>query len=105
MEAWCPFSARELPRLQEIYDTYRGNGLEMVGLMKLNKGSTEEIVQGYLDGYGVTFPVARVVEDSPPDVYPGGVPYAVIAKRDTIVWRGHPGNFSREAFDALLASK
>ncbi len=105
LESWCPYSAKEMPRLQEIYEAYRDNGLEMIGLTLISNNSTEEKFQAFLQEYGVTFPIAKVTEDVPDVLYPGGVPHAVVAQGTTIVWKGHPGNIPRDAFEGLLAAR
>jgi hypothetical protein len=94
-----------VPRLEEIYESYRDHGLEVIGLTTMSRNTTDEKFQAFLQEYGVTFPVAKVTEDAPSDLYPGGVPYAVIAKDATVVWSGHPGDLPRDAFDGLMAAK
>jgi tetratricopeptide (TPR) repeat protein len=105
LESWCPYSAREMARLQEIYEAYRDKGLEMTGVTQITRNSTEEKVRAFLQEYGVTFPIAKVTEDVSSVLYPGGVPHAVVAKNGTIVWKGHPGDMPRDALKGLMAAK
>jgi tetratricopeptide (TPR) repeat protein len=106
LESWCPYAARTMPGLQEIHEAYRDNGLDIIGLTQMTNKTTEEKLRAFLQEYGVTFPVAKVNEDVPSDLYPGGVPHAVIAKEGTIVWRGYfPGDIPRDVFEGLLAAK
>ncbi|MFC1573034.1 tetratricopeptide repeat protein [Candidatus Eisenbacteria bacterium] len=105
LESWCPYSAQAMPRLQEIYEAYQNKGLEMIGLTQITRSSTEEKVRALVQEFGITFPIAKVNENVPSDLYPGNVPHAVIAKEATIVWRGHPANIPFDAFKGILAAK
>lgn len=105
IESWCPHSARAMPELETIHETYRNGGLEVIGLTRMTRGSTEETVLAFLQKYGVTFPVAHVNDGVPEDLYPGGVPHMVIAEGPSILWEGHPVSLNLDALDRLLAAK
>ncbi len=104
VESWCPYSARALQGLEELHEAYGADGLEMIGVTKMDRETTEEKIREFIQEGGVTFPVAKVKEDTPSAVYPGGVPHALLAKDAEIIWEGHPASLPRDALDRLLAA-
>ncbi len=98
-EIWCPHCKQEVPKLQETYTKYSGKGLQMVGLTKMTKGSTEEQVAEFLKTQKVTYPIAKEAGQSTSEYYGvKGIPAAVVVKGGKVVWRGHPARLT----DAML---
>jgi len=51
---WCPPCKEEMPTLQTFYDKYRSKGFV---LLAINQEETREIVQPFVNEFGLTFPV------------------------------------------------
>jgi thiol-disulfide isomerase/thioredoxin len=51
---WCPPCREEMPTLQTFYEKYKSDGFVLVAI---NQEETREVVQPFVDQYGLTFPV------------------------------------------------
>ena len=93
-ETWCPHCKREVPKLQALYDKMSGDGLQVIGLTKVTKSSTEEKVSSFIKGENMTYPVAK--ENGTASSYFGvsGIPAAAVLQNGKVVWRGHPARLS-----------
>jgi len=52
---WCPPCRMEIPHFKELYDSYKGKGLEMIGLSIEADGGA---VKSFVRSNGMTYPVA-----------------------------------------------
>ena len=93
-ETWCPHCQREVPKLQALYDSMKGDGLQVVGLTKVTKSATDEKVSQFIKDQSLRYPVAK--EDGKATQYfnVSGVPAAAVVKGGKIVWRGHPARLN-----------
>ncbi len=101
-ETWCPHCQREVPKLQALYDSLKGDGLKVVGLTKVNKSSTEQKVSDFIKEKNLSYPIAK--ENGSASQYFGvsGVPAAAVVKDGKIIWRGHPNRLSEERLKGWL---
>jgi len=101
-ESWCPHCRRELPELDQTWDTYRGQGLQVIGLTKVTRSSTDSSVQEFIDEQGIGFPIAK--EDGSMTKYFAvtGIPAAAVLRNGKVVWRGHPGRITDEMIRGWL---
>jgi len=101
-EVWCPHCKREVPKLQKLYDELKGDGLQVVGLTKVNRSSTNERVQEFIDTEKLSYPVAK--EDGSTSAYFSvrGVPAAAVVKGGEVVWRGHPAQLTEAMLKGWL---
>ena len=102
---WCPHCKREMPKLQERWQTYRDRGLSVLVVTKHTKSQTDEKVKDYLDENGITLPCAVEPQgyQSTSDYAISGVPAAAVIDRDgTIVWRNHPARLTDERLEQFL---
>ena len=104
-EEWCPHCKREVPKMQKIHDDFKGQGLQMVGLTKVTRSSTEDKVNAFIKDNKLSYPMAKeVVKDGKGNLSTHfsvrGVPAAAVVKGGKVVWRGHPGRLN----DAMIKS-
>ena len=101
-EQWCPHCATHVPHLVETYNTYRDQGLRIVGLTKASRGTTREQMLGFIQEHDLNFPVVRE-DSSVSNLFSvSGVPAAAIVKDGRIVWRGNPAQLRDSAWANLI---
>lgn len=104
-EVWCPHCKREVPKLTETYNKYKGQGLQMVGLTKLSRDVTEDQVTAFLSENKVAYPIAKEQGDAMSKAYGvKGIPAAAVVKDGKVVWRGHPAKLSDEMIQGWIGS-
>jgi thiol-disulfide isomerase/thioredoxin len=93
-ETWCPHCQREVPKIQALYDSLKGDGLQIIGLTKVSKSSTDEKVEEFIAEKSVGYPMAK--EDGTASAHFGvsGIPAAAVVKGGKVVWRGHPARLN-----------
>lgn len=101
-ETWCPHCQREVPKLQAMYDSLKGQGLEVIGLTKINKSSTEEKVQEFIDQRKVGYPMAKENGSASTHFGVSGIPAAAVVKDGKVVWRGHPARLNEAQLKGWL---
>jgi thiol-disulfide isomerase/thioredoxin len=106
-EEWCPHCKREVPKMQKLHDTYKGQGLQMVGLTKITRSSTDDKVNAFIKDQKLSYPMAKeVVNDGKGNLSTHfsvrGVPAAAVVKGGKIVWRGHPGRLNEDMIKSWL---
>jgi thiol-disulfide isomerase/thioredoxin len=103
-EEWCPHCKREVPKLTETYSTYNSKGLNMVGLTKITKSSTEEKVVAFVKDNNLNYPIAKEDGKLSEAFAVQGIPAAAVVKGGQIVWRGHPAQITPEMIDGWIGS-
>jgi peroxiredoxin len=101
-EKWCPHCRREVPKLQVMYDQFKPQGLQVIGLTKLSRNTTPEEISSFIEEQNVSYPVAK--EDGSISEYfnVSGVPAAAVVKDGQIVWRGHPARLTDSMIEDWL---
>lgn len=103
-EEWCPHCKREVPKIEGIHKEFQGR-LNVVGLTKVNRSSTDEKVSDFLAAEKVTYPVAKEKDGNFSSYYAvTGVPAAALLKDGKVVWRGHPARLNQETLNKLIGS-
>ncbi len=103
-ETWCPHCRREVPKLQEMYSQYKDDGLQVIGVTRLTKSSTDQTVQDFLAQNPVDYPMAKVADSLATFFSIAGIPAAAVVKGGKVVWRGHPVRISDQMLKNWLAS-
>lgn len=100
-EAWCPHCKRELPELARLSTDQQGR-LEVVGLTRMSRGTTEEQVRALLAESGATFPQGHSDGALSDRFAVTGVPAAALVKDGVVAWRGHPARLDAATLAGLL---
>ena len=101
-EEWCPHCKREVPNLINTYNTYKDRGLQVVGLTKVTRRSTDESVAAFLADSNVNYPVGKESGAISTQFNVSGIPAAAVVKDGVIVWRGHPARLSNAMIEGWL---
>ncbi len=100
-EIWCPHCRSEVPKLQEMSQTYAGR-MDIVGLTRLTRSSTAEKVKEFIEEQKLTYPMAKENGSVAEHFAVSGIPAAALVKDGTIVWRGHPGRLSEDTIAKFI---
>ena len=103
-ETWCPHCRREVPKLQQMYEGFRDDGLQLIGVTRLTRSSTDQAVQDFLAQVKVEYPMAKVNDSLAKYFSIAGIPAAAVVKDGKVVWRGHPVRISDKLLKDWLAS-
>ncbi len=87
--SWCGPCAEEMPVLERLYTTYRGQGLRIVGVSQDRNASN---VQGFLREHRVSFPIVHDAQHAVAGRYsPPRMPSSYIIDRSGVVRHVHEG--------------
>lgn len=100
-EAWCPHCRREVPKLEETYTKYKGK-MNVVGLTKVTRSSSDEKVTEFIKENKVSYPMAKEKGDMSETFAVSGIPAAAVVKGGKIIWRGHPARLTDEMINSWL---
>ena len=100
-ETWCPHCRREMPSLQENYTMFSSRGVEVVGLTKLTRSSTEEAVRDFIVEHGLAYPIVKEGGEISTRLNVSGIPAAAIVRDGIVLWRGHPAKINEDLLDSL----
>ena len=75
---------------QRQYERLRTQGLQVVGLTKRSKSSTEEQVMQLVRDNGVTYPIGKEDSSLSTRFAVRGIPAAAFVRDGKVMWRGHP---------------
>jgi thiol-disulfide isomerase/thioredoxin len=103
-EQWCPHCKEEMPKMQSLAEKWK-DSLNVIGMTKVTKTATDELVMQYLQEQKIQFPIGKEKEGSMSKAFAiSGVPAAAIVKGGQIIWRGHPNKLTDEFLTKLLGS-
>ena len=86
-EVWCPHCKDEMPHLAEL-DAL--DGIEVVGLTRMARDTTEAQVRAFVADHDVPFAVGKDTRGLFEQAGARGVPAAIAVRGGEIVWAGHP---------------
>jgi cytochrome c-type biogenesis protein len=88
---WCRPCVREMPALETLYQKYRGQGFEVIGIA-IDRPGSEGAVERVASERGVTYPIWLDPEDDfTPTFRSTGVPESVLIDRNGVVVQRWPG--------------
>ena len=80
---WCGPCLLAMPGLQEVHEEFGGRGVE---ILTVNLGEDPEVIQGFLDENGYTFPVVADQDFAIGGLFGvGGIPAQVVVDREGLV--------------------
>ena len=99
---WCGPCRREIPGFVEVYDKYRGKGLEIVGVSLDRDGW--DVVKPWLNKNKVNYPIV-VGDGALADAYGGieAIPTTFLVDRKGKIVKKHIGYMSKSDFEKLVA--
>jgi len=103
-ETWCPHCRRAMPSLQKVYEQYRSQGLNVIGMTKLSRNSTEQAVRDFIAQNNIDYPMAK--ESGALSTYFGvsSIPASVVIQNGVVVWSGHPAAINGGMVESWLGS-
>jgi peroxiredoxin len=94
---WCAPCRKEIPQFVDAYERFRADGLVVIGV-NLQEGKS--IARGYVEDYGMQFPVAIDVDGEVGDAYRLlGLPVTYFIDGDGVVRGVYTGPFEERAGD------
>jgi tetratricopeptide (TPR) repeat protein len=109
-ETWCPFSQRVVPVVEEMFRRHQEAGLNVAGLTRVNRSSSDERVELFIQDQQLSFPVLKGSGKSWSYFEATGTPFVVLLVDGRVVWKGGvdtPADLSdllvRDLMDAYTA--
>jgi len=100
-ETWCPFSQRLVPMAEELFRRHHEAGLDVVGLTRVTRSSSDERVELYIRERQLSFPVYKENGKSWSYFEATGTPYVVMLVDGRVVWKGS-GDTAADLSDRLV---
>lgn len=101
-EEWCAYCKREVPKLQAMYSELKDEGLQVIGLTKITRSSTEDKVQSFIIETNISYPIAKENGNLTRHFNVSGIPAAAVIKDGKVVWRGHPAQLNQDQLKTWL---
>jgi peroxiredoxin len=100
---WCPPCRKEIPHFVELYDQYRDQGLEIIGISLDQAGV--ETVQKFAEEYQINYPVVMGHAEVAGS-YGGirGIPTTFAISREGKIVETYVGYRDREVFESIIKS-
>ncbi len=78
--SWCPYCIKELPEITALYDRWKDNGLEIVGVAVRD---TPDDSKAAVKKHNITWPVIYNTQRKPYDIYGfSGIPHHILVGPD-----------------------
>lgn len=78
--SWCPYCIKEMPEMAQLYDKWKGNGLEIVGVAVRD---TPDDSKAAVNKHNISWPVILNTQRRPYDIYGfSGIPHHMLIGPD-----------------------
>jgi len=95
---WCGPCRQEIPDFIEVYETYKEQGLEIIGVSVDNAG-IQKVIQ-FVEINEINYPIAMYTQDILNDYQPGQfIPTTIIIDREGNIRRKHIGVMSKSVLE------
>lgn len=101
-ETWCPHCKNEAPKLQERYADLHDQGLDVIGLTNMSRGTTQEQLDSFIATADIAFPVAQDSGIMATRYRVQGIPSAVLLRGGKVIWSGHPAEMTSDVLEGFL---
>lgn len=98
---WCPPCRAEIPDFVELYNTYKGKGMEIIGLSldQMSPDALRSFVQRYQMTYPVAFSTEKILNDYKPGSY---IPVTIALDREGRIRHTQVGQMDRETLQNIF---
>lgn len=98
---WCPYCQQEIPGFLEVYEKYRNQGLEIVGL-STEQGKESEVIS-FTRSYKMSYPVSIAPPDLIKDYGPiDAIPTTFIVNKDGDIVSKHVGSMTPGQLESII---
>ena len=107
-EAWCPYSQLAVPSMERIHQKYRSQGLDVLGLTRVNRSSSDEMVMDFIKDTGITYSIVQENGSAWSYFDCRGTPWVVVAQDGMMVWENVfdiPEQFPEIMLEQLVKAK
>jgi tetratricopeptide (TPR) repeat protein len=88
-ETWCPFSTMAVPKLEEFYQRYRAQGIDIIGISQVDRSATGDTMRRFIAEAGLSFPILKS-NRTPWNYYNvGGTPWVTVIRDGEMVWESY----------------
>lgn len=103
-EAWCPFSQRSMPWLEDIHRRFKDQNLNIVGLTTVSRSSTDDDVRDFVRANGITYPILKESGTARKHFDMSGTPFITFVRDGKLVWEHKlpTERFPESLFEALV---
>ncbi len=100
---WCPPCSGEVPKLNDLYDRYRGKGVQVIGIA-LDKDSLN-LVAPFVESNEITYPILVGNQQVLTDLKNfKGVPTTILFDQEGKIHKRFDGSFDLEQLEEGLQS-
>jgi methyl coenzyme M reductase beta subunit len=91
-----------MPKMEPLSEKWKDK-LTVIGVTKVTKTATDDLVMQFLKDNSIKFPIAKEKDGSISQAYSvSGIPAAAIVKGGKVIWRGHPNKLTDDFLTKLL---
>jgi cytochrome c biogenesis protein CcmG/thiol:disulfide interchange protein DsbE len=98
---WCPPCRQEIPGFMEMYDKYKGEGMEILGVSLDRQGT--DIVKAFAEKMKITYPLAManmgIMQAYQPGQY---IPATIIIDREGNIHKKHVGYMDKTQVEKMF---
>jgi serine/threonine protein kinase len=106
-ETCCPFSQRTIPSMERIHQRYRDQGLEVIGLTRVTRSSTDQKVREFVSENRITYPILKDSGAAWSYFDCEGTPWITVVQDGAMIWEmdiDTPENFPDEILQKLVGA-
>jgi len=94
---WCPPCREEIPHFVNLYEKYRDEGFQMLGVvLDENKTSIEDFAKNYNINYPLLIPDERILKNYGPIIY---IPTTFVISSDGYIYKKYIGYNPESVFE------
>ena len=75
-----------MPWLETVYQRYKGDGLQIIGLTTVNRSSNDESVRRFIRENNITYPIVKENGSARAHLNLVGTPFMTMVRDGMLVW-------------------